>query len=53
MPIRTSTMVELGKVKIKTTAWAPMLPKLQTTATFSLVPPPSTGRKRRQTKKKR
>jgi hypothetical protein len=53
MPIRTITMLELGKVKIKTTAWAPMLPALRATATFSLVPPVSTGRKRRRTKKKR
>jgi hypothetical protein len=52
MPIRTTTTLELGKVRTKTTAWAPMMPALRTTATFSLVPPASGGRKRRRTKKR-
>jgi hypothetical protein len=54
MPIRTTTTLRLGKVRTKTTAWAPMLPTLRTSSTFSLIPPLfSTGKKRRRTKKKR
>ncbi len=53
MPIRTTTTLKLGKVRTKTTAWAPMLPTLRTSSTFSLVPPVLTRKKRRRTKKKR
>jgi hypothetical protein len=53
MPIRTTTTLKLGKVRTKTTAWAPMLPTLRSWSSFSLVPPLLSGRKkRRRTKKK-
>jgi hypothetical protein len=54
MPIRTTTTLKLGKARTKTTAWAPMLPTLRTSSTYSLIPPLlSTRNKGRRTKKKR
>ncbi len=53
MPIQTTTTVKLGKAKTKTTAWAPMLPTLRTSSTFSLVPAGSSTKKRRRTNEKR
>ena len=55
MRIRTNTtLTPTGKAKVRTTTrFAPMMPALRTSSTFSLAPVGASGRKRRRTKKKR